>query len=50
MIRLISLIMIIIFSGTNTHAKELDLGSKMPLVKTKTVSYTHLTLPTNREV
>ena len=35
MVRLISLIMIIIFSGTNTHAKELDLGSKMPLVKTK---------------
>ena len=35
MVRLISLIMIIIFSGTNIHAKELDLGSKMPLVKTK---------------
>jgi len=33
--RLISLIMIIICSGTNIQAKELDLGSKMPLVKSK---------------
>ena len=32
---LISVIMIIIFSGIEIQAKELDLGSKMPLVKSK---------------